>query len=815
MGVKDCVKKVHQNLQAKDAKELFKGSDELTDAELKTIKETSNDLLTTAEASRLGEALVQLQYIVDDKALDMASNFNKKMAKAGEIKGPKKRAAKELALQDANRAALARHKVDVDSALKDMTNYEHIYQESFKGKSAEGLLSLFERSNKPIKNGNRNLDVIWRNNYMRESSVFIEDLNSKGLLKLFKKGNFNKEIISEVYDRSIEGFVSKASKEVIEMADAVGRFNDRLFNIQKEAGSTIKYRANYIFSETLDNTKVVADSNSWANDMLNALDLDKSYNHGVTRKQAYKILMKEAEDMEDVGGINRWMGGVRQKVYKSGKAYAAINEKWGNKDLFEGLDNAAKQATKKAALTEIFSNEPVKAYNRIRKIIEKTSSNQKNIVQDLRKIDDAADLFSGVGNRPGEGAAGFAYQAARTANVLASAIMLGKVPKAVLLDTVQMMGHLHTLEGGNVITNTGRMIYEQVRSLGVKGSDLSADIKVAMDESFGHLLELSNGGAYVPGQLHKGVDFIFKWTGAKALTKHNRKTAAGLTMRSLQRNIRQGSKGRNLQQVRTLEKIGLTKQDIDFIRSSGLADNSLSLSPVAVDRLGGGKALSDKLRYFYQDSVDSMSPIPDAKTLRRLGRHIPQDDPKRFAYELGTLFQSTLLRGGDTLAGTMRAYSPNGNIVSYNSMAIAASLAVRGGMVSYLAETAMDAAVGKDYKELTPESYVNHMVKSGFAGLYVDLLFKLAVDREGLGSPAVSMLSKTVTKAFNDKDGAVIDSLFNKNSLAGSNIWLWPAFQTHILNDEVFKPTKQPRKTVEEKNEARKKRLDARRKTWQ
>ncbi len=762
----------------------------------------SKDTLSPAEAERLSKALVNIQSMADSGTDELLQNFKTGMKEAGKIADDLERSKAELAIEDAYMSSLERHKVDVDSARKQVSNLEHIYQEGFNGDAASGLRSLVEGTTLPVKNKQRNLDIKWRQAYQEQQGLFLKDLETHKVDKLFRKGDFKKEIIKEIYNRGIKGFKSQAIPEVQLMADSIQRLNDRLFNLQKKVNSTIKYREGYTFSQALDPTIITKDTTAWVEDMLSNLDLNKTYNHGISVKEATKILFKEAADLGDVGGINDWMGGVRQYIYKNGESFADITDKWGSKDLFSGIAKSIENSTKKAALTEIFGNKPMAAYKKLKKTVESTSKNQKNVTAKLRKVEDAMDYFTGVGNIPGEGVAGWAFKASRAANQMSSLVMLGAANFSAILDITQQMAVLHKVEGThNPIANMGKVIHGHITALTTKGADLEDLIGVNMDESIGHLLELSPSGAYTAGMYTKGIDLLFKVTGMGMITKQNRKAAAITNMRALQNIISEKSTNWNLQQSRIIEGIGLTPEEVSFLKTNTTKD--LGLTPKMVDDIGGPEGLSDKLRLYYQDTVDSASPIPNAITMRQLGRHIPQDDYRRTAYELGTLFTSTLHRGGLTTAESMRAYTPNGSLVSYNSVALAASLAVRGGIVHYLASTAKDAARGRPYKELTAESFAHHIVGSGLGGLYVDMLFKAATSRKGLGSPSIDMVRNMVSAASDD-GGVELKDFVNHQKIMGSNIWLWPAFQTHILNNELESSrSRRGRKTRKSREERR------------
>lgn len=699
----------------------------------------------------------------------------------------------------------------LDSGLKEERNLRHIFQENFKGDILEGVLSKFEGTTRNVDGKNINVDGLYRNNRGKHERWFVTTLRRSGLLKIIKDSANTRKII-EAFDRYEPSF--KNSNDPFEqIAHAIVTLNSNLLKMQQLAGSTIKGTKNYLFMQTHNTDLILGDTKKWVDNIVTKLDLDKSFGVGTTEDQARAILNKMADNLEDIGssGISSVLGGKRELHFKNASAFMDYNDVYGYRNLLDGISHSIKNSSRKAALVQVFGNDPAKSVKKLLKKAKEVSPGN-NSLDDVSAVWKAYQVANGIHERPGRGLSQGATNFAIGVKAWQNLTLLGRASFSAMEDIATTIQTIKLANGDSYATGMVKYMGEFFNSLSpeVRGETAEA-VGFGLEGSMREMMEtfgsFYNNPSKTLSTLH-WANTKYMWvTGLESVTNHMRYVAARLHAKELYKSIM--AKSPNSWQSQVLKATDLSELDLSNIRNligkSGdklasvdlidFAKDSEFSVPKGTNLEAYKQELSNKMGAYFVKMINSGSPIPQAKEIRQLGQAAPINNPYRVALSFLTQFQGTMLRIHNLNAELARASNPKGELMNASAIKTMASSIMFLGVTHFAMNKAKNFVKNGEI-DFEPNSdnlkqLTEALLTSGAAGLYVSYLTDITNPFSQYGasgarmpSPALDYLAKAV-QSFTPPNEKKLRKLLIR-STPGQNLWLRDNALKKIMLESSF-----------------------------
>ena len=705
------------------------------------------------------------------------------------------RQAKTL-VQEAELSKLLQLKAKVNDVVKLQRNVKHILQPGFEGNKVEGILSMLEGTSRKVSNQKHTVEGIYSSLNARFQQQFLNELNAVDFEGEFGTGLFDKEIIKEVFNRSKPDYTPNKVKGIRQVADVIVRFNQLLIKVQQDAGSTIRYKAGYLFQQTHDPDRILDNVDSWVEFTVPKLDLIKSFGTDDI-KVAKARLHAMAKDLNNIGGgSNQFMGGTREFEFRDGDAFFEYNEGYGHRTLLEGITSSIDNSSKKAALTTIFGNKPLQNLEKLKEIARDIEGDA-NFDKDLRKVEDAIALYSGVGNtfRNVDSALAKSYKVVAGIKTQQNYSKLGGTGFTSLNDLSNTMMTLRIADGRNVMSAFTDTVFSFVMSVRPgQRRELAELLTIGMEDMTREVFENIGSTKYSPGVGSKIMNAWMTVNLTKPVTNINRSSAMRLHLKSVTNNIL--SKTPNEFQLQTREAIGLTAKDINTLRD--LAKDGDEISPrLVLDSNLDDKTklnLSSRLGSYYNDVVSSSSPIAGNKQFRKLGRSRQKDDLVRLAAEALTQYKGTLFKSAQTADEFVRAHHPEGklDLRNWNVVKSGSQFLFAAGIVGLMIDELKTFVLGKERKPVTAARYGKAIMDSGALGLWADMAVELSTESRGRSpSPGIGLVRdiKRYIESPTTRNRSAAENAWKvlRNQMPGQNLWLIKAIENRTIKEGSYR----------------------------
>ncbi len=755
--------------------------------------------------------VVEVMEAFPDLSRRQAERLNKvfdKIIKENETDLTRIQELSRTAVDRAELEALERTVAKVDANIKRKANLEHLSQEGFKGDIVEGLLSIVEGTTRKVSNKFNTVENTF--NTFKASLIrgFNNDLDHKNIRKILASGKFDEKIIVEMFNRVDEGYISKMPDEVIKAADAIERLNKRIIKLQRDNGSTIKYREGYLFQQTHNPDEILSDVDTWISDTLELIDVEKSFGGLQSPKQAAKTLREMADNLGDIGlGSKSFMGGTREIVFRDGESFFKYNQKYGFNNLYEGLIGTITEGARKASLNAKFGNNPM---SQAKELLENVSK-VHNISQDHKKVGkfmDSIQGFSGSSQRYDDfdsiyGKSFRAIQAKKKVDILR---LLGQTGFTSLMDLSTTMMTLRTADG-STISNFAKVPIEWLKSVtpvGKSRKEMAELLLISIEDTAREIAELGPS-TYNMGSVSSIMDTWMTINLTKPVTNINRSTAMRLHAKSLTDNIETPLGNLNDFQKGVREATGLTDKELSDLSLWKKQSGEEYVSPGMLEEFrteANSKyidGLQTKLGNYFNEQIRKASPVRGLKEERQLGLTRSKDDPIRLAAELGTQFKGTVLKSGHVFAEMLRASDSKGSLISteWNSLVSLAQGVFAATLVGTTVNSLKDFIRGRE-TEITPSWIAKSMIDSGAAGMYVDLVLEVFT-RDGMsrGVSPIIQSADDVVRFINNEIGIAEGRRAERNSFLErswklmarqtlpQNLWLIEFLNAHIMKEAI------------------------------
>lgn len=683
-------------------------------------------------------------------------------------------------------------------AIKKHQLLNHMYQENFHNNPLEGILSKIENTNYHVT-GQSNLDSISVRTRNLLAGRFSSNLRERGLLK-YAGNPKNTADIAKANDRlnkSFENSINPAEQ----VAWAIAEINSNIIRRLQRAGSSIEAHKGFLWSQSHNQDSILENTQVWANDIVDELDWDKSFGTGAVknREEALELLEKFAVDIESVGYKNSSRGpgrptkqGKRQFIFNDSASWIRYNEKHGYYSLLEGVQKTIDNASKQIALLEVFGPNQL---GMVRELIDEAAriqprSKKATDRKVLRTIQDAMDLYSGLGNRPGEGAGQTAYKAVTTGKLVTGLGVLGKSVFPAMEDIATSIVVMKRITGKPIPVIAANTLFDVIKSLPsgeVKKAAKMYDVAIhgmekEMMEAIGSMR--SSDGKLQKG-LVKGLDVLMVTNGTTLVT--NKMRVAATESLSLALTNMVTKKKPNKTDLESLGVIGLSDKEVSLLRDMLKSTGHDRVSPSMVRNSDlppiQKQLLESKIGAYYVQNVNKMSPIASNKEKRQMGRHLPQDSFMRSFAETFSLFLGTVQNIHNTVIQSARASNPKGELATFSTAASVAQTLLILGTMKYAADRIKGFIVdGDDLLEEDDEAFTknfaNALLNSGAAGLYGSFIVE-ALTHSGsvrVSSPLIKV-PESIYKALDSGDP---DKFLR-------TLYRFVPYQNHILLDNEIR----------------------------
>ncbi|RLI32305.1 hypothetical protein DRO66_11530, partial [Candidatus Bathyarchaeota archaeon] len=628
-----------------------------------------------------------------------------------------------------------RLKSSVITTVRKQTALKRMYDPKVKN-PAEGLLTMFESSSRPLPGADYTVEGVWKTNAIKYQSLMVNDFRQKRLLTEAMSGVHDPNVANEmakldVNGKYLKGVVQDPSPIVREIAQSMAMVNRNMIHLQRLAGSTIDRLPGYILRQTHDQNLILSHVKHWKDDIIKELDLEKSF--GTTDDNVVRgILERTAEDLDslslDVAPGN--LGGKRQFHFKDGASFWRYHQKYGGGgSLFDGISRSIENSSKSAALQEFFGPNPYNTIEELKELVKGVSPRDPKVLKTLAKVGHAVDRASGKGGRPGYGGSDLAFRSVQTAKTYGSLVLLGRAGLSAMYDIGTVMLSMATVDG-KLIRNIPKAAISMLESL-----------PPGQQKRVGELLSIMlDENRYIMNDLHLKPGSALKWftdkymivNGVRPITKFNRTSGSRAALWQMKDLFT--SSDLNVYQQNTLTRLGVTDSEVKILK--GMAKRGEHIAPGTVahattEELGlpSGKEglvaknrLEQKLASYYYQKVNDVSSTPINKQFRQMQKFRPTDDPVRVAMEIMTWLKSAVHKTGYVTAKMLRNGSVDGKIATLNNFKLMGE-----GLTMYFlmaeAKRQLQAYMkGEEAEELTPDIAVQNLVESGIGGVATDLL---------------------------------------------------------------------------------------------
>jgi len=754
---------------------------------------------------KLKEQFPQLTHREAKRLVDTMDMLKQKYV--NEVSLYKKMAKSEVDNQQVYR--LRKQKAAVHQVIKLKNNLEHVLHKGFENNPVEGLLSRFEGTSRIVPNKAYTVENIYATSKAKLQGTFSRGLEADKVLGEFGTGQLDELVIREIEGRTIPGHKPSADPSVRKIADHIEKINKQIIKEQQLAGSTIRGRAGYIMQQSYDPEVVLANPGKWVDDMMDSLDLQKSFGN-LDNKVIREELVDMAENMEDIGfSLSNHMGGKRELIFKEGEFFR-INEQYGYHNLLAGVMRSIDVASKKVALTEIFGNNPKLG---LEELISKVAETQPGLgkLKQMQKVRDALDYFSGSGNRfmDANSIGAKSYSTVRAAKTLNAYRLLGGTGFTALNDIASTMVTLRNADGSNAVSSIAKSTLNFIANAPVRNKKQFAEtMLIGLEDISREVMESVGSSEYKPSLGSKAMNTWMNLNLTNPVTRTARTSALKLHAKSLTNSIETPIGKRNKFQQTAIETAGLSEIDIDNLKKMKEKGGEQFVNPTMVlhDDFKGIKVegeadryrqvLSTKLGAYLNDVVRKASPIAGNKEMRQMLRHKPKDDAARIVMEVVSEYKGTLLKSQSVYGEFTRLHSKNGSLKldNWNAVQSHAQYLFALGIVGFSIKSLKDFIKGKEFEEVNAQTMTSAIIETGAAGLYADLVMEMVTrDGRSRGSTpiiqGVDGLVRSVNRGLKGKAPVAADKL--KGTVLGlmpmQNWWVIDAVKNHIIKEGAYR----------------------------
>jgi len=626
----------------------------------------------------------------------------------------------------------------------------------------EALLNIFES----IEANEVSVDALRNTNNEILQSNLVTGLRQAKLEEAAASGIYDRRVAKAMFD-NVE-YTGDGADIVNGLAKVFKASNEAMRVMLNDAGASIFRRADFIHSQFHHGDKIKkAGVDKWIADIKTKLDIEKSFSHlkdaqgDISEKSILEELGKKwkkltesydamqgfsvEESVDKIISGNRIvdrMNKSRSLHFKDGEGFYDYNQKYGKDgNLVDTLNSSYNKAAKNAAMIEVLGTSPQKNLKKVIKVVVAQTQTPKPLASAIsKKVISAFDVANGSGEYGIANKRAFIGRTARTIETLS---LLGRAVFSAGMDIVPTMMHTKVSTGENLMVAGFRSIGEFMTNISPAQRKIAAKEMMLVSEAFTNQLKESLiGSSYSPGRGSRMVDALFTISGLNFVTDVARKANGRLAITDLTNIVKSGK--HTLEQKNTIARFGLTPEDLASLDKVGDI-NPAALRDTSAKDLGlteeGKRGLIKKVHLMINQRVSKGSPLPDARTRRRLGFNNPTGTTKGEVWRFFAQFKSSIMKITQDTEFMMRASSEDGGIANQKSIANLAQfmiLATAVGGMRNLAVSAIGNPNEFDFEESVSshEFWAGAFVTGGGAAIAGDAIAPLFMGRSAVSTDA-------------------------------------------------------------------------------
>lgn len=565
---------------------------------------------------------------------------------------------------------------------------------------------------------------------------FAQELEQKDLMRVINEKQLQPEIEKELWALGRgESGVTK-SKEALQIAKLVHKYNEAMRVRQNRAGAAIDKLEGFTTTQSHDRIAMRKQGfEKWRDTITPLLDAERTFQGADAEeflKSSYEVLttgvtrrgIPEEGLFEFKGAANLAKKVSRARVLHFRDAESSIQYRgeFGRRDFMEGVLQNIEFSSRNIALMETFGTNPDAMFD---KIIAGTKEKFRGDAKKIKGLVNERAVRNFYDEVSGKTMIPESPNAAQIGSVLRAIQSMSKLGGAVIssLADIPLKAAELQFQGFGVLESYGISLSD-IRVHGSEKKQLGALLGVSLDGLAGNIASRFTATDDLPGSLSKLQRLFFKMNGLTWWTEAS-KLGTGMAMSHRLSQF----KGKSFNQLdvdtkRLFDNFDINEKDWDAIRKTATkeVDGREYITPDAIQYAEGLSAkqkdvLEDKLRAYFIDRSDAATITPDARERAVLTQGLKRGTIEGELFRIMTQFKSfptTVISKvyGRALYGKGKADVP-----------ALVQTAIMTTLMGYVAMSGKDLAKGREPRSLDKAAtWQAAFLQGGGAGILGDFL---------------------------------------------------------------------------------------------
>jgi len=655
-----------------------------------------------------------------------------------------------------------------------------------------------------FKSGRLSVDAKFKAVHHKYLGSFIHDMEKNDLMGFVNQKALQPEIERELWDIGKgKGGVTK-SKEALQIAKLVHKYNEVLRVRQNRAGASIGKLESFTTTQSHDRVEIRKQGyEAWAEKILPMIDEERTFK-GADKdeflRSVYEVVTtgisrktKQDEKLFEFKGpsnLAKKVSRARVLHFKDADSSIAYRNEFGKRDFMEGFMQNLEHSSRNITLMETFGTNPRAMFEKILSDTKgKYRGNEakiKGLENDraIRNFYDEVDGSTMIPESPSLAQVGSVLRAIQSMSKLGGALISSFSDIPLKAAEFQFQGH-------SILSSYG-ITLSDIRVAGKEKKQLGALLGVSMDGIAGSIAARFSATDDLPGSISKLQRLFFKmsgltwWTDAGKLgtgmaMSHRLSQFKGMTFDKL-----------DVDTKRLFDNFDISANDWEHIRKSATkqVDGREYITPDAIQHIEGlsekqKDVIEDKLRAYFIDRADAATLTPDARERAIFNQGYSRGTVAGELLRITTQFKSFPLAVITKVYGRALYGKGKADIPAMVQTAIMTTL------MGYLAMSGKDISKGREPRPLDDATtWAAAFTQGGGAGIMGDFLMG-EYNRFGqsltttLAGPTFGMfdnLASIVSSARNGDDVAAKTLNASINQMPFANLfYLRPALNYMFL----------------------------------
>jgi hypothetical protein len=648
------------------------------------------------------------------------------------------------------------------------------------------------------KAGRLSVDAKVKAVHKRYLGGFAQELEANDLLAIVNQKALQPEIEKELYALGTGNAGVTKSKEALQIAKIIHKYNEALRLRQNRAGASIDKLESFTATQSHDRVEMRKQGyTAWRDKIIPLLDKERTFKGADAEEflsSAYEVLttgisrktIQDEKLFEFKGAANLAKKVSRARVlhFKDAESSIQYRNEFGKRDFMEGVMQNIEHSSRNIALMETFGTNPramfEKVFDDTKKKYRSDASKIKDVINDraIRNFYNEVDGSTMIPESPSMAQVGAVLRAIQTLS------KLGGVLISSLTDIPNKAAELQ-FRGFGVLESYGISLSD-IRVSGSEKKQLGALLGVGMDGMVGSIASRWSASDDLPGSMASLQRLFFKLNGLQWWTDAH-KRGTGMAMSHRLATFKDVSFNKlDADTKRSFDNFGITEKEWDVIRKTATkqVDDREYITPDTIRDAEGlsekqKDIIEDKLRAYFIDISDAATLTPDARERAVLTQGLKRGTVEGELFRIFTQFKSfpvTMISKvyGRALYGKGKADVP-----------ALVQTAIMTTLFGYVAMSGKDLAKGREPRPLdNVNTWKAAFLQGGGAGILGDFALgeysrfgnDLTTTLAGATFSTLNDIARLYAAAKNGDDTAAKGLNLLLNNAPGANlIYLRPA----------------------------------------